>query len=139
MKQLVFGFAFFLIVWQLWSILLKWDFAFSDPGSYSKQNKGNDYVTKYGERFKEVKSFFSKPSRVGYCSELNQDKPTFYMHYTLTQYYLAPNIITTNINEDTILYNLYETFQLNESTNFHLNNGWRVIKNFNNGFIILAK
>jgi hypothetical protein len=112
---------------------------FSDPVKYIHQYKDQDFITKYGERFSEIKSFFSHPARIGYCSEPGQDKPSYYLHYTLTQYYLAPNIIDTRTDLDTILYNLYESGQLDESTNFHLKNGWHILKKFNNGFIILTK
>lgn len=128
----------FIIVQQCLTFNMHAD-KFADVKGYTDIHWGNDFITVYQKRFLEVKSFFLKPAHMGYCSEPGQTKPTFYLHYVLTQYNLAPNIVVEDTNTDTILYNLYETIHIDPANNFHLRNGWHVIRDFNNGFILLAK
>lgn len=129
-----------VMAWQQWTTFLNHEKKFLNPILFVKENYGNDYVTQYGNRYKEIKNIFTKPVHVTYIGEANEDYNTGAMHYYLTQYFLTPNIISRNeIACDTVLYNLYWTIHINPETNFHLNNGWHVAKDFNNGLILLAK
>jgi|GEM_PF-2975971 len=142
----------FIMVWQQWITFSAHEKEFLNPIHFIKENYGNDFITQYGNRFVEIKKLFTKPAHLTYMGEANEDFSTDVMHYVLTQYYLAPNLILRNdylspeviilrntIVSDTILYNLYRTIHLNPETNFHLNNGWHIVKDFNNGLIVLAK
>ncbi|MES2394536.1 MAG: hypothetical protein V4549_00950 [Bacteroidota bacterium] len=129
-----------IFVWQLYTTFIKYEEKFESPIKFTKQNYGNDYITLYGKRFEEIKKMFPKPAQLSYVGEANEDFGFATTHYVLTQYYLAPNLIFKNNGvHDTIIYNLYNSKQIDPTTNFHLNNGWRVLKDFNNGLIILAK
>jgi hypothetical protein len=130
----------FIMAWQQWITFSSHEKKFLNPIHFVKENYGNDYITQYGIRYEGVKKIFTKPVRLSYIGESNEDFNVGVMHYYLSQYYLTPNIILRNdIVCDTILYNLYSSIHFNPETNFHLNNGWHIIKDFNNGLIVLAK
>lgn len=142
----------FIMVWQQWTTFLNHEKEFLNPKSFINENYGKDFITQYGNRYEEIKKTFTKPVHLTYIGEANEDFATAVMHYVLTQYYLAPNLILRDdylaanliiprnkIVCDTILYNLYSSIHINPETNFHLNNGWHVLKDFNNGLIILVK
>ncbi|MES2287030.1 MAG: hypothetical protein V4547_15165 [Bacteroidota bacterium] len=127
-------------VWQLYASFIKYEDKFENPVIVTKQDYGNDFITQYGNRFVEIKKLFPKPTNLTYIGENNEDFASGALHYILTQYYLSPNLILRNqIVRDTIIYNLYNSKQITPSTNFHLKNGWHIVKDFNNGLIVLAK
>ena len=129
-----------IIVYQLYITFQTKQNIFEDPRAYIGANYGKDYITAYEERFVEIKKMFTKPTKIGFFGEENEEQTSFWTHYYLTQYYLAPNLIIKNTpNCDTILYNRHTTKQIDISTNFHINNGWHILKDFNNGLIVLAK
>lgn len=129
-----------IMAWQQWSTFLRYQEKFLNPIHFIKENYGNDNITQYGKRFVEVKKMFSTPTRLNYVSEANESYGFSEGGFALAQYYLAPNLLfRNNTAYDTILYNLYNTIHIDPTTNFHLNNGWHVVKDFNNGLIILAK
>ncbi|MES2140380.1 MAG: hypothetical protein V4511_11800 [Bacteroidota bacterium] len=129
-----------VIVGQLYVTFIKYEEKFENPIKVTKQDYGNDFISQYGNRYDEIKKMFSKPVRMAYVGEPNEDFPIGCLHYFLTQYYLSPNLILrNNVVRDTIIYNLYTSKQMDAATNFHLNNGWHMIKDFNNGLILLAK
>jgi hypothetical protein len=123
---------------QQWSTFEKYSLQFETPLSYTQQTFGKDFITLYGKRFTEVKQFLNETNKIGYYSENNQNMPTFYLHYVLSQYYLTPTLLEKNENTDTILYNLYDSYRI-DPENYHLKNGWQVIKDFNNGFILISR
>lgn len=129
-----------IIVGQLYITFIKYEEKFENPVKVTKQDYGNDYISQYENRYEEVRKMFTKPTRITYIGESNEDFSTGAAQYVLTQYYLSPNLILRN-NEvrDTIIYNLYYTKKIEPVTNFHLNNGWHIVKDFNNGLILLAK
>jgi hypothetical protein len=131
------GFLIFVGL-QQWSTFEKYSLQFEAPLSYSEQTLGKDFITIYGQRFTEVKQFLNKANKIGYYSENNQNMPTYYLHYVLSQYYLTPTLLGKNENKDTILYNLYDSYRI-DPENYHLKNGWQVIKDFNNGFILISR
>lgn len=129
-----------IFVWQLYVTFIKYQKKFESPIKITKQDYGNDFISQYGNRFEEIKKLFVKPVRMTYIGEQNENSSTFYLNYILTQYYLSPNIILkNNAVRDTIIYNLYNSKKIDPATNFHLNNGWHLVKDFNNGLILLAK
>ena len=129
-----------VILMQLYITFHKHEEKFENPVQFVKQNYGNDFISHYGNRFEEIKKMFPKPAQLTYVGEANESFEIGTFNYVLTQYYLAPNLVfRSNISDDTIIYNLYYTKQINPESNFHLKNGWHVIKDFNNGLIILAK
>ena len=155
----------FIIVWQQYITFSNHEKEFINPIHFIKENYGNDFITQYGNRYEEVKKIFTKPVHLTYIGEANEDYNTGVMHYYLTQYYLAPNIVLSkedyntdivhyyhtqhdlasgviprkNIVCDTILYNLYSSIHINQESNFYLKNGWHLVKDFNNGLIVLVK
>jgi hypothetical protein len=129
----------FLVCFQQWTTFKKYIHQFESPVQYTRENFGNDYVSRYENRIPELKNFLSHSVSIGYCSEPNQDMPTYYLHYVLTQYYLTPALVTKRTDSDTVLYNLYNSNKIDVLNNYHLNHGWHIIKDFNNGFILLAK
>lgn len=129
-----------VITGQLYVTFVQYEDKFIHPVNYTKQNYGNDFITQYAKRYTEVKKMFTKSSILSYIGEENENFAGGFFHYVLTQYNLAPSLIyKDNTIHDTIIYNLYNSKQINPSTNFHLNHGWQVLKDFNNGIIILAK
>lgn len=146
--------------WQQWATFQKHQDRFLNPIEFTKKYFASDDVTVYGKKFEEVKKLFKKPTRLTYVSEaIALNNGTREMHFALTQNYLSPNLLFRNNATpdsiiydnyaspiiaspficDTIVYNLYATIHLNPATNYHLNNGWHIVKDFNNGIIILAK
>lgn len=129
-----------VIVYQLYLTFQTKQGIVENPKAYIEANYGKDFITNYGERFVEMKNFFEKPTKIGYFGEENEEQTSFWTNYYLTQYHLVPNLIIKNTpNCDTILYNRHTTKQIDISTNFHINNGWHILKDFNNGLIVLAK
>lgn len=129
-----------IIVFQLYTTFESKQSIIENPKTYIEANYKKDFISSYGERFTEIKNTFEKPIKMGYVGEENEDQTIFWTNYFLTQYYLAPHLIVKNNKTcDTILYNIYSTKQINPTTNFHLNNGWHIVKDFNNGLIVLAK
>ncbi len=133
---------------------------FSDPVQFTEQTYGKDDITAYGIRLAEVKSFLKKPTTLSYVGEpVVPNNGTREMHYALTQYSLAPNVLLRNASArdhvtfnngaspptlsdrvcDTVLYNLYSSGHIDPATNYHLNNGWHIAKDFNNGIIVLTR
>lgn len=128
------------MAWQQWSTFLIYEKNFVSPVQFIRQNYGNDYISQYDKRFDEIKKMFVKPAHLCYMGEADDDFAFWSMNYSLTQYYFAPNIlIKNNVNCDTVLYNLYRSIHINPETNFHLQNGWHIVKDFNNGLIVLVK
>lgn len=129
-----------ILVWQLFITFRNHEEQFESPVQFIKKNYGNDYISQYGNRFEEIKKMFPRPAHLKYVGEANESFEIGAFHFVLTQYYLSPNLVfNNNISDDTVIYNLYNSKQINPATNFHLNNGWHVVKDFNNGLIILAK
>lgn len=129
-----------VIVIQLYKTLENHKDNFENPTHYFQQNYGNDFVSQYGQRFTELKEMFPKLTILTYVSEPNEDFSSKWTNYFLTQYYLAPNLVERKGEpHDTILYNLYNSRQIDPTTNIHLNSGWHVVKDFNNGLILLAR
>lgn len=127
-------------IFQLYNTFVRYEEKFENPVKVTKQDYGNDYITQYGKRFVEIKKIFFGKSKLAYFGEAGESFAEGYYHYVLTQYYLSPNLILKNNEvQDTIIYNLYASKKLNPATNFHLNNGWHVVMDLNNGLIILAK
>ncbi len=133
---------------------------FSNLIHYTEQVYGKDDITAYGSRFEDVKQLFKTPITLSYVGEpVVPNNGTREMHYALTQYYMAPNVLLRNetardrvvfnngaspptLSEkvcDTVLYNLYTTGHLDPANNYHVNNGWHIIRDFNNGITVLAK
>ena len=130
----------FLMVLQQGITFFKYENKFLHPIRFIKENYGKDYITQYGKRYEELKEILIKPVHLTYIGEPNEEFNTGVMHYYLTQYFLTPNIILKDdVARDTILYNLYSSIHINSETNFYLNNGWHIIRDFNNGLIVLAK
>lgn len=130
----------FLMVLQQGITFFQYEDKFIHPIRFIKENYGKDYITQYGKRYEELKKIFIKPVHLTYIGEPNEEFNTGVMHYYLTQYFLTPNIILKDdVARDTILYNLYSSIHLNSETNFYLNNGWQIIRDFNNGLIVLTK
>ncbi len=128
------------MAWQQWNTFLRYQERFASPIQYTKQNYDNDSGTRYGTRFTEVKKMFTSPTRMNYVAEVGETYVLSEGHFALTQYYLAPNLILrNNVPCDTIICNLYNTLHLDPSLDVHLQNGWHIVKDFNNGIIILAK
>lgn len=146
--------------WQQWATLLKHHEKFLDPIQFTKDNFATDDVSQYGKRFEEIKKMFSKPTRITYIGEnIVTNSGTREFHFALTQYYLAPNLfLRTNIMHDslihdngspgitpasviydTVLFNLYSSGHIVPENNYFIKNGWHILKDFDNGLILLTK
>ncbi len=129
-----------VIVSQLYVMFSIYEETFESPVRYFKQNYGTDYITQYGNRYTEIREWLPPSTILSYIGEPNESFSMGCFNYVLTQYYLSPNLIYRNNNDfDTIIYNLYNSKRVSDATNFHLNNGWHIVKDFNNGLILLAK
>lgn len=150
----------FIMGWQQWATFLKYQEKFLSPIKYVKDSYGKNDITQYENRFGEIKKMFPKPTRITYVSEgWVPNAGTREYHFALTQYYLAPNLFfRTNIMHDTlsfdsgsagvtsssvvydtVLFNLYSSLHINPANNFFINNGWHMLKDFNNGLVLLVK
>jgi hypothetical protein len=148
------------MAWQQWHTFLRYKDKFLSPVQFTKENTGNDSNTLYGNRYVDVKKMLSGQSRLTYVSENTVPNGGLReLHFALTQYYLAPNLLfrnnkfietltessnapdatTTTVLHDTIIYNLYATLHIDTANNFFIKNGWHIAKDFNNGIIILTK
>lgn len=146
--------------WQQWVTFTKYIDKFSAPIQYIRNTYGNDDISQYSSRFEEVKRMFPGETRLTYVSEsIVPNAGTREMHFAIGQYNLAPNLLFRNNHVsdsmvynsgaspvtfssaiyDTVIYNLYSSVHLDANNNYYLNNGWHVVKDFNNGIIILAK
>ncbi|MFY9308868.1 MAG: hypothetical protein WAQ28_07445 [Bacteroidia bacterium] len=129
-----------VIVIQLFKIFENHKSSFENPSAYFNQNYGNDFVTQYGHRFTELKKMFPNVTILSYIAEPNEDFASQWTNFFLTQYHLAPHLVEREGEpHDTILYNLYNSKQIDPATNTYLNQGWHIVKDFNNGLILLAK
>jgi hypothetical protein len=138
-KTMLLGLLCILLL-QLYFMFVKYQKQFENPVAYINQNYGKDYITQYGKRYIELTKMFDHPVAMSYIGETNESFSALYFNYVLTQYYLSPNLVFKSGNtRDTVLYNLYTTIHIDNSRNYHLNNGWHVVKDFNNGLILLAK
>lgn len=131
-----------IMLWQEWQVFLNYKAMFFSPVNYVKTTYNFDYITQYGNRYNEAKQLFSVPIRASYIGESpeeNNGLSGMVMHYYLTQYNLAPSVILNEGDvQDTIIYNLYNSIHL-DTANFYLKNGWHVVRDFNNGLVVLAK
>ncbi len=138
--------------WQQWTTFAVHQEKFLNPVEFTKNNFGTEYITVYENRFHEIKKMFPFPAHLTYFGDGDETVATGTMHYSLTQYYLSPNLLFINksylypdlkynydLIHDTLIYNLYRSGHLDPATNFHLNNGWHILKDFDNGLIILTK
>jgi hypothetical protein len=148
------------MAWQQWITFLTYEEKFLNPIHFINQNYGNNGISQYGKRFEEIKKMFPKPTRITYVGEaFVPNAGTREYHFALTQYYLAPNVFfRTDIMHDsieydngaaritpfpivfdTVLFNLYSSGHINPATNYFMNNGWHVLKDYNNGLVLLVK
>lgn len=146
--------------YQQWTTFKVYQDKFLDPIGFTKSVYGNDDVTGYENRLTEVKKALSNPTILNYVGEaVVPNNGTREMHYALTQYYLAPNLLIrnttaqdrtefnngaspvshSNIVCDSILYNVYSSGNIDMANNYHIKNGWHVAKNFDNGYILLSR
>lgn len=150
----------FIMGWQQFDTLSSYEEKFFNPVKFSKETYGNDFITLYGEKFTGLSKMLDASTKLCYVGEpVVPNNGTREMHYALSQYYLAPNVLVRNLTArdsvifnngasppvlsqiacDTVLYNLYTSGSINPATNHHLKNGWQVKKNFDNGLILLVK
>ena len=159
-KQLFCVILLCIMARQQWTTFSKHKKKFLNPKQFIREAHKNDGITQYGKRFEEIKKVFTKPTRITYIGEDFVSNNAFREYYfALTQYYLAPNLLfRTNIMHDklgedfglgdfipspivydTVLFNLYTSMHINPATNYFINNGWHVLKDYNNGLVLLVK
>lgn len=146
--------------YQQWTTFKVYQEKFLDPIGFTKKVYGNDGITTYEKRLEDVKKAFTNTTTLNYIGESTvPNNGTREMHYALTQYYLAPNLLFRNESArdnvlynngaspvsyssivcDTLLYNLYSSGKIDVANNYHLKNGWHIAKDFDNGFILLTQ
>ena len=129
-----------VLAWQQWVTFQEHEENFEHPLTFFSEHHSKDLITNYEYRYSELKSFFTKPIHISYIGETNESFATGAFNYVMSQYYLSPNILyKSEPVGDTILYNLYDSKQLTTASNYYLNNGWHIVKDFNNGLILLSK
>lgn len=149
-----------VMVWQQWTTFTGYQDKFFSPIKYIRETYGNDDISQYSARLEDVKKMFPGQTCLTYVSEsIVPNAGTREMHFAISQYNLAPNLLFRNslssdsllynsgaspvtfssVICDTIIYNLYSSVQLDANNNYYLNNGWHVVKDLNNGLIVLAK
>lgn len=99
---------------------------------------GKDFVSEYTTRFDSIHHYVKPNTQLGYFSEPGENYVYWGMHGCLTAYNIAPAIARDKQTRDTILYNLYNTKHL-DASNTHLQQGWKIWKDFGNGLILLKK
>ena len=100
---------------------------------------GNDFISNYNKKFEAMRPYLRPNSVMGYFSEPGESYVYWGMHICLTEYNIAPAAIIDKKDCDTILYNLYNTQHITTATDRHLQRGWKVLKDFNNGLILLIR
>jgi hypothetical protein len=129
-----------ILVWQQWITFQKYENNFEHPKAYFSGHDHNDLITEYGKRYTDIKSYFQHPTHISYIGEAGENFGTGAFNYVLSQYYLSPNLVyKSSPIRDTILYNLYTSKELDAASNYYLNHGWHLLKDFNNGLILLSK
>lgn len=150
----------FIMAWQQWSTFSKQQEKFLDPIEFTKKYYKNDDISQYGNRFQEIKKIFLKPTRITYVGEsyVPYNGLREY-HFALSQYHLAPNLlfrtdimhdivgennglgefIPSPVVYDTVLFNLYSSGHIDPASNYFINNGWHVLKDYDNGLVLLVK
>lgn len=133
---------------------------FASPLEFTEKSLGKDDISQYETRVAELKKMFPGESNLSYVGEpIVPNNGTRELHFALTQYYMAPTLLFRNkealdstlfnngaspipvspIVCDTVIYNLYSSWNINAQTNYHLNNGWHVLSDLKNGITVLAK
>jgi hypothetical protein len=146
--------------WQQWDTFAKYQDKFASPVQYAKDTYGNDDVSQYETRIAEVKKMFPGEGHLTYVSEhLVPNAGTRELHFALSQYNLAPNLLYRNnltpdsieydsgaspitfssLVCDTVIYNLFGSINIDPNNDYYLNNGWHIVKDFNDGIIVLAR
>lgn len=149
-----------VMAWQQWSTFGEYKDKFAHPQDFVASVEGKDDISQYGLRVEELKKMFPGKSVLSYVGEkMVPNNGTRELHFALTQYYMAPTVLLRNIQAkdstvynngaspipfspiecDTVIYNLYSSQKVDASTNYHLMNGFHVVKDFNNGYSVLAK
>ena len=128
------------MAWQLFVMFEKYEDAFLDPTKFTRDNYGKDGLSIAGKRYEELKKMFPNTTHICYMSEESDNFPTWSANYCFTQYFAGPVVFIKDKKDcDTILYNLHWSKKIDTKTNYHLNNGWHIVKDFDNGLIVLAK
>lgn len=101
---------------------------------------GVDFISTYGKRYTEINQFLTKPTQMGYYGEPGE----IFMgmganNFVLSQYFMAPHALKYQEQSDTILYNLYGSQNPALINPQLLQQGWHILKDFNNGLILLSK
>ncbi len=129
------------MAWQQWKTFQKYKEGFHNPVAYTKKYYEKDYMTTVlATRYEGLRKMFPHTSHICYIGEPGDDFPTWSANYSFTQYLASPSVfIKDKIDCDTIVYNLHWSIHINTKNNYHLNNGWHIVKDFNNGLIVLAR
>lgn len=127
------------LLWQIWSTFDTQKPLLADFKANFISPYGNDFISTYNKKFDIVRPYLKPNSLIGYFSEPGENYVYWGMHMCLTQYNVAPAAILDKQERDTILYNLYNTQHINPATDRHLQRGWKVLKDFDNGLILLVK
>lgn len=129
-----------VFIFQLFWVFKNYETKFQKPIGFIQNNYSADFITQYRFKFEEIKKDYCGVTKFSYLSEEQENFSIGWTHYFLTQYYMAPNLTAhTKMPNDTLLYNLYNTKHLEPTRNYYLNNGWHIVKDYNNGLIVLAK
>ena len=95
-----------------------------------------DYVTSYESRLSEIREIVSDKESIGYISYTNLNAVDSGFHYFLTRYALVPTLVDKNSNSNWVIGN----FPLVEGEPIRPSfSGYRVIRNFGDGVILLEK
>ncbi len=100
---------------------------------------GTDFITTYGTRYTQINQFLTTPTRIGYYGEPGESFGMWANNYVLSQYFMAPHVLEDKKANDTILYNLYGSQNPALISSQFLQQGWHILKDFNNGLILLSK
>jgi hypothetical protein len=127
--------------YQQWATFSRHKDKFLSPIEYTKKNYLADGITQDAKRYVELRKMFTKPTRLNYVGETDEwDHAIGEGYFAFTQYNISPNLILRDdVPCDTVLYNLYRSMHINTETNIYIKKGWHVVKDFNNGLVILAK
>lgn len=125
---------------QLWLTKQSYTACLQTPKACLFDPWGADFISTYGNRYIEINQYLTKPTQMGYYGEPGE----IFMgmganNFVLSQYFMAPHALEYQKTSDTILYNLYGSQNPALIDPQLLQQGWHVLKNFNNGLILLSK
>ena len=103
--------------------------------------KGGDFISQKEQLYSSVKRTLPAKGLYRYQSDNIADGSEFLMYYYITQYCLAPRVLTDSLFTDTMVCNFYKTQSINNPKNplYATRSQWTIIDDNGAGVMVLKK